>query len=90
MPEESDRTSRIREALEEAFKPVKLDVIDDSARHAGHAGAAPGGETHYNVVIVSEAFEGLSRVQIQRAVHMVLEPEFASGLHALSMKASAP
>ena len=63
-----------------------LEIIDDSAKHAGHAGAAPGGETHYTVHIISESFEGLSRVQLQRAINMVLAPEFESGLHALSLK----
>ena len=86
----TNRTERIRDRLDEAFTPETLEVVDDSARHAGHAGAAPGGETHYNVTIVSQAFEGLSRVQIQRAIHLVLASEFESGLHALSLKASAP
>ena len=86
----TSRIERIRDLLTEAFTPETLDVVDDSARHAGHAGAAPEGETHFNVVIVSEAFEGLSRVQIQRAVNMVLAAEFETGLHALSIKASAP
>ena len=89
MPQPSDRESRIRDLLTEAFQPSVLEVTDDSARHAGHAGAAPGGETHYSVKIVSEAFDGLSRVQIQRTVMMVLQQEFDSGLHALSLKASA-
>ena len=53
-------------------------------------GAAPGGETHYSVEIVSEAFAGLSRVQVQRAVMMVLQKEFDTGLHALALKAAAP
>lgn len=86
----TDRTERIREKLDTAFTPEHLDVVDDSARHAGHAGAAPGGETHYNVTIVSQAFEGLSRVQIHRMVQMVLAAEFETGLHALSIKASTP
>lgn len=86
----TNRTKRILEKLSEAFTPETLEVVDDSARHAGHAGAAPGGETHYNVTIVSQAFDGLSRVQIQRTIHMVLADEFESGLHALSLKASAP
>lgn len=90
MPQPSDRRSRIEDILTEAFTPVSLVIIDDSARHAGHAGAAPGGETHYSVEIVSEAFEGLSRVQVQRTVMMVLQAEFDSGLHALSLKATAP
>ncbi|MEO0815804.1 MAG: BolA family protein [Pseudomonadota bacterium] len=86
----TNRTERIRDRLDEAFTPETLEVVDDSARHAGHAGASPGGETHYNVTIVSQAFEGLSRVQIQRTIHLVLASEFESGLHALSLKASAP
>lgn len=89
MPQPSNRISRIREILSAAFAPVELDVIDDSAKHAGHAGAAPGGETHYTVRITSEAFEGLSRVQIQRAIMLALQPEFDSGLHALSLQAKS-
>jgi BolA family transcriptional regulator, general stress-responsive regulator len=90
MPQPSDRRTRIEEALTEAFEPSRLSVTDDSANHAGHAGAAPGGETHYSVDIVAEAFAGLSRVQVQRAVMMVLQKEFDTGLHALALKASAP
>ncbi len=90
MPQPSDRRTRIEEILTEAFAPASLSVIDDSAKHAGHAGAAPGGETHYNVEIVAEAFAGLSRVQIQRTVMLVLQKEFDSGLHALALKATAP
>lgn len=90
MPQPSDRLSRIRDLLTEAFDPVLLEISDDSAKHAGHAGAAPGGETHYTVEITSEAFAGLSRVQIQRTVMMVLQKEFDTGLHALSLRAKAP
>lgn len=90
MPQPSDRQSRIEEALTEAFAPVSLAITDDSAKHAGHAGAAPGGETHYSVEIVSDAFAGLSRVQVQRTVMLVLQKEFDTGLHALALKANAP
>jgi BolA protein len=90
MPQPSDRKTRIEEALTEAFQPVSLIVTDDSEKHAGHAGAAPGGETHYSVEIVADAFEGLSRVQVQRTVMMVLQKEFDTGLHALALKAAAP
>ena len=90
MPQPSDRKARIQEALTEAFTPETLSVTDDSASHAGHAGAAPGGETHYSVEIVSKAFAGLSRVQVQRAIMMVLQKEFDTGLHALALKAAAP
>ena len=90
MPQPSDRRMRIEEALTEAFAPVSLKVTDDSAQHAGHAGASPEGETHYSVEIVAEAFDGLSRVQVQRTIMMVLQKEFDTGLHALALKASAP
>jgi len=90
MPQPSDRQTRIEETLTAAFAPVLLTVTDDSAKHAGHAGAAPGGETHYSIEIVAESFEGLSRVQVQRAVMMVLQREFDTGLHALALKAAAP
>jgi BolA family transcriptional regulator, general stress-responsive regulator len=90
MPQPSDRQTRIEDILTEAFAPVSLVITDESALHAGHAGAAPGGETHYSVEIVSEAFSGLSRVQVQRTVMMVLQNEFDTGLHALSLKAAAP
>lgn len=90
MPQPKSRSLRIHEILTETFAPIHLEVVDDSASHAGHAGAAPEGETHYNVEITSESFEGLSRVQIQRTVMLALQSEFDAGLHALSLKAKAP
>jgi BolA protein len=80
----------MRRTLTERFSPVRLEIIDDSARHHGHAGAAPGGQTHYNLAIVSGAFAGLSRVARQRAVMQALSSEFDSGLHALSIVARTP
>ena len=80
----------IRTKLEQAFTPERLEVVDDSARHAGHAGARGEGESHFNVVIVSSVFQGLSRVERQRRVNAALAEEFAAGLHALSIKAKAP
>jgi len=85
-----NRQNRIHRLLSQAFKPVELEVIDDSARHAGHAGAAPGGETHFNVRIISSFFTGKNRVACQRAINKALAEEFETGLHALSIKASAP
>ena len=84
-----NRSERIHQTLSDAFQPTVLDVVDDSHKHAGHAGARPDGETHYTVIITAAAFEGLSRVARQRAVMDVLKPEFDSGLHALSIKASS-
>lgn len=82
------RQTRIHAALTEAFAPESLEVIDDSARHAGHAGASAAGETHYNIIIKSSAFAGQSRVTMQRAIMQTLDAEFQTGLHALSIKAS--
>ncbi|WP_018148754.1 BolA family protein [Henriciella marina] len=73
--------------MTQLFSPTLLNVTDDSARHAGHAGAQPGGETHYNVEIESTAFAGKTRVEMQRAVNSALKEEFDCGLHALSIKA---
>lgn len=84
------RADRIAAALTAAFPPAGVEVVDDSHRHAGHAGAAPGGETHYNVRVVSPAFAGLNRVARSRAVHEVLAAEFASGLHALALTLKTP
>jgi BolA protein len=84
------RGLRLEQALIRAFGPTELVIEDESARHAHHAGAQAGGETHYAVRIVSAAFEGLSRVERSRRVHEVLAPEFASGLHALSLVARTP
>ncbi len=76
--------------LTEAFAPARLEIVDDSGRHAGHAGARGGGESHFNVVIEAAAFEGLSRVERQRMVHAALAEELAGPVHALSVKALAP
>ena len=83
-------TEAIRDKLSTAFAPDRLEVEDDSARHHGHAGAAPGGESHFNVVIESGAFKGMGRVQRQRAVYAALADELAGPVHALSVKALAP
>jgi BolA family transcriptional regulator, general stress-responsive regulator len=80
----------IRRKLNEALAPAELDVIDDSARHAGHAGARPEGETHFRVRIVSCAFAGMNRVGRQRRVHEILADELRTRVHALSIDAKAP
>jgi len=84
----------IREKLTTAFVPAALDVVDESQRHAGHAGAtrADGsqGETHFHVRIVSIAFEGASRVERQRRVYAALAEELKGPVHALSLAALTP
>lgn len=84
------RAQRIEAALNARFSPLLLQVQDDSAMHAGHAGASPGGETHYTVTMVAAAFEGLNRVARTRLVNDALADEFASGLHALALKLNPP
>lgn len=84
------RTARLKSVLRDAFAPAVLQVTNDSARHAGHVGARPGGETHYNVLIVAEAFRGMSRVARSRAVHAALADEFAAGMHALALTLRTP
>ena len=80
----------IRRKLTERFAPIRLDVVDESYRHAGHAGARPGGETHFAVTIVSAAFTGQSRVARQRLVYQALAEEIATGVHALSLTTLVP
>jgi BolA protein len=84
----------IHDKLTAAFAPALLEVSDESDHHAGHAGAAREdgsiGETHFHVRMVSEAFEGVSRVERQRLVHAALAAELAGGIHALSLKLQAP
>lgn len=91
---------QMRAKLEASFAPTRLDIIDDSARHAGHAGARAHaamqegsvvgtGETHFDIVIESASFAGLSRVACQRAIYDVLADELAGPVHALSLKAGA-
>lgn len=76
--------------LHEALAPAELRITDDSAKHSGHAGARVGGESHFSVRIVSEAFAGKSRVARHQLVYAALEPLFAQGLHALAIDAKAP
>ncbi|MET0445168.1 MAG: BolA family protein [Pseudorhodoplanes sp.] len=80
----------ITKKLTEAFAPESLRVEDESHLHAGHAGHRPGGETHYRVYIVSEAFRGKSRIERHRSINVALAQELAGGLHALAIHAAAP
>jgi BolA family transcriptional regulator, general stress-responsive regulator len=80
----------IARKLTEAFVPQSLTVVDESDQHKGHAGHRPGGETHFRVYIVSEAFRGKSRVDRHRRIHSALSAELARGIHALAIHAAAP
>jgi len=81
---------RIAARLKEGLDPELLDIADESDRHAGHAGARPGGGTHYRVRVVSARFSGMSRVARHRLVYGLLPGEFADGLHALALMTEAP
>lgn len=90
MNDMTTRAGRIEAALRAEFEPTRIAVADESAMHAGHAGAAPGGETHYRVAMECLSFRGVGRVQRARAVHSALADEFGSGLHALALELRAP
>ncbi|HXV00524.1 MAG TPA: BolA family protein [Caulobacteraceae bacterium] len=78
----------MRARLKAAFSPLRLDLVDDSARHAGHAHA--GVESHFTLTIEAAAFSGLGRMERQRRVMSVLAEELAGPVHALSIRALAP
>jgi BolA protein len=85
----------IRRKLTAAFQPSRLELVDDSGRHAGHhhhggIDAHDGGESHFNLLIVAAAFEGQPRLARQRAVNAALRDELAGPVHALSIKALTP
>ncbi|MBN9320335.1 MAG: BolA family transcriptional regulator [Caulobacterales bacterium 68-7] len=83
-------TEAMRDKLTQAFAPLRLEIVDDSDRHHGHAGHNGSGESHFNVVIEAAAFEGQGRVARQRMVYAALAEELAGPVHALSLKAYAP
>jgi BolA protein len=80
----------ILEKLTRAFAPSRLEVVDESDHHAGHAGHREGGESHFRVYIVSDAFRGKSRIERHRMVNESLAAELKGGVHALAIHAWAP
>jgi stress-induced morphogen len=86
--------SDIERKLNTALNPLRLEIVDESAQHAGHAGmrghAREGGETHFRLTIVSSSFDGMSRVARQRMVYGVLSGELAAGVHAIAMTTLTP
>ncbi|MCH4090342.1 BolA family protein [Acetobacter sp.] len=89
------RAQRVMELLQEKLVPARIEIIDESDRHAHHI-ARPRGpqegasETHFRLTVVSDAFAGLSRVARSRLVHKYLDSEFADGLHALALTLNTP
>ena len=88
MSTPTNRLDRLRDALEAALTPTRLDIRDDSALHVGHAGAREGG--HFHVTIVSAAFSGLNAVQRHRMVYAAAADLMGRGVHALSIDARDP
>jgi BolA protein len=83
-------TDFITRRLQDSLQPTHLAVTDESHQHQGHGGWREGGETHFRLDIVSDAFQGKSRVERHRLVNEVLAEAFGRGLHALAIKARAP
>ena len=84
------RIARIRSALEQAFAPTALEVVDDSESHRGHSGYQDGGESHFQVHLRSAAFAGKSRIARHRAVHAALGAELMAEIHALALDLDTP
>ncbi len=81
---------RIEQKLTQRLAPIRLEIEDESHRHAGHAGHRAEGETHFRILVVSPAFAGLGRVQRQRLVYEALREELAERVHALAMTTLTP
>lgn len=77
----------IEKKLTEALAPSRLELVDESALHAGHAGARPEGESHFRLLVVSDRFENRDRIERQRMVYKVLGDLMGGDIHALSIKA---
>jgi BolA protein len=84
----STKVEQLRLALERELTPLSLEIIDDSAKHAGHAGAREGG--HFRVMLVADAFRGRSQLERHRLVYAAVAPLMGQGVHALSIVARAP
>ena len=80
----------IARKLTDAFAPASLRVVDESDQHKGHAGHRPGGQTHFRVYIVAQAFAGKTRIERHRMINQTLADELAGGVHALAIHAATP
>jgi BolA protein len=80
----------ITQKLTEAFAPQSLNVADESYQHEGHSGSRAGGQTHFRVYIVSDAFKNKTRIERHRMINGILSAELAGGIHALAIHATAP
>ncbi|MBF9047490.1 BolA/IbaG family iron-sulfur metabolism protein [Rhodobacterales bacterium LSUCC0031] len=83
------RGEKIKSKLDAAFAPHRLEVIDESEGHRGHAGYQEGGESHFRVLIASAHFAGMARIARHRAVHAAIGPELMAEIHALALQIEA-
>jgi BolA protein len=86
----ASRSDEIRARLTAALAPEHLEIEDESAHHAGHAGARPGGESHFRALVVAARFEGKGRVERQRMVYAALGDLMSGPIHALAMQTLTP
>ncbi len=86
----TQRVDKIKLLLTEALEPLTLEIVDDSAAHAGHAGVREHGGGHYQVSIVSLKFSGINTVKRHRLVYQALDSMMQSEIHALSIQALTP
>lgn len=89
MHSPTSTTAQIQAALQDAFQPHTLQILDESAKHAGHAGAKDGGG-HYHIFIESSMFAGQTLVRRHRQIYTALQPLMGSAIHALAIEALAP
>ena len=82
--------AQIETKIQQTFSPLHLEIIDESSLHAGHSGACPGEITHLKIILVSEVFSNMSKIQQHRAINQCLRDELHAGLHALALKTYKP
>lgn len=91
LPDRPDSIAKAMEkALQAAFNPIRITLVDDSDKHKGHAGHDGQGESHFRLLIVSEAFKGISRVERHRMIYKVLEHFLSGHVHAMAIRALTP
>ena len=86
----TDRAARIRQQLQEKLQPSHIEIVDESASHASHAGARESGGGHFHLFIVASCFAGKNRVQRHRMVYDAVKDEFGPTIHALTIQAKTP
>lgn len=83
-------SSRLREKLMIGLRPTRLDIVNESELHAGHRNSPGTGESHFRVLVVSDAFSGKTRLERHRLVNDLIKDELAGGIHALALSTIAP